>query len=59
MMRAWQGAFGSFVVEGMASPADVVARPKASLPTEWIEYLLRTEFAVNEIKNFSHGITDF
>ena len=59
MMRAWQGAFGSVVVEGMVSPAYVVARPKTSLPTEWIEYLLRTEFAVNEIKRFSRGITDF
>ena len=59
MMRAWQGAFGSVVVEGMVSPAYVVARPKTNLPTEWIEYLLRTEFAVNEIKRFSRGITDF
>jgi type I restriction enzyme S subunit len=59
MMRAWQGAFGSVVVEGMVSPAYVVARPKTTLPTEWIEYLLRTEFAVNEIKRFSRGITDF
>ena len=59
MMRAWQGAFGSVVVEGMVSPAYVVARPKTSLPTEWVEYLLRTEFAVNEIKRFSRGITDF
>jgi type I restriction enzyme S subunit len=59
MMRAWQGAFGSVVVEGVVSPAYVVARPKTTLPTEWIEYLLRTEFAVNEIKRFSRGITDF
>ena len=59
MMRAWQGAFGSVVVEGMVSPAYVVARPKTILPTEWIEYLLRTGLAVNEIKRFSRGITDF
>jgi type I restriction enzyme S subunit len=59
MMRAWQGAFGSVVVEGMVSPAYVVARPKTGLPTKWIEYLLRTEMAVNEIKRFSRGITDF
>jgi type I restriction enzyme, S subunit len=59
MMRAWQGAFGSVVVEGMVSPAYVVARPKTILPTEWIEYLLRTDLAVNEIKRFSRGITDF
>ena len=59
MMRAWQGAFGSVVVDGMVSPAYVVARPKSDLPSEWIEYLLRTDFAVNEIKRFSRGITDF
>jgi type I restriction enzyme S subunit len=59
MMRAWQGAFGSVVVDGMVSPAYVVAKPKSDLPSEWIEYLLRTDFAVNEIKRFSRGITDF
>ncbi len=59
MMRAWQGAFGSVAVEGMVSPAYVVARPKTDLPSQWVEYLLRTDFAVDEVKRFSRGITDF
>jgi len=59
MMRAWQGAFGTVCVEGMVSPAYVVARPTSSVPSTWIEYLLRTDPAINEIKRFSRGITDF
>jgi type I restriction enzyme S subunit len=59
MMRAWQGAFGSVAVEGMVSPAYIVARPQTDLPSQWVEYLLRTDYAVNEIKRFSRGITDF
>lgn len=59
MMRAWQGAFGTVCVEGMVSPAYVVARPTSNVPSTWIEYLLRTDPAINEIKRFSRGITDF
>jgi type I restriction enzyme S subunit len=59
MMRAWQGAFGTVCVEGMVSPAYVVARPTSIVPSTWIEYLLRTDPAINEIKRFSRGITDF
>jgi type I restriction enzyme S subunit len=58
-MRAWQGAFGTVCVEGMVSPAYVVARPTSIVPSTWIEYLLRTDPAINEIKRFSRGITDF
>jgi|LakMenE01Jun11ns_1017448.scaffolds.fasta_scaffold9936226_2 type I restriction enzyme S subunit len=59
MMRAWQGAFGTVCVEGMVSPAYVVARPTSNVPSTWIEYLLRTDPAISEIKRFSRGITDF
>jgi type I restriction enzyme S subunit len=59
MMRSWQGAFGTVCVEGMVSPAYVVARPTSNVPSTWIEYLLRTEPAISEIKRFSRGITDF
>lgn len=59
MMRAWQGAFGTVKVEGLVSPAYIVARPKKSFSTDYVEALLRTPTAVDEIKRFSRGITDF
>jgi type I restriction enzyme S subunit len=59
MMRAWQGGFGSVTVEGMVSPAYVVARPTAEFLTTHVEYLLRTPQAVAEMKRHSRGITDF
>jgi type I restriction enzyme S subunit len=43
----------------MVSPAYVVARPTSNVPSTWIEYLLRTDPAISEIKRFSRGITDF
>lgn len=59
MMRAWQGAFGSVSTDGMVSPAYTVARPKSEAPSSWVEYLLRTGLAAEEIRRFSRGITDF
>lgn len=59
MMRAWQGAFGTVAVDGMVSPAYVVARPRTDLPTAFIELLLRTPKAVEEMRRHSHGVTDF
>ena len=59
MMRAWQGAFGAVRVDGMVSPAYVVARPKVDMDSRYVEYLLRTPNATEEMKRFSHGITDF
>lgn len=59
MMRAWQGGFGSVTVEGMVSPAYVVARPKTDFPTWFIERLLRTPNAVEEMRGRSRGVTDF
>lgn len=59
MMRAWQGGFGSVLVEGMVSPAYVVARPTREFSTSLIEQQLRTPKAVTEIKRHSRGITDF
>lgn len=58
-MRAWQGAFGTVTVEGMVSPAYVVCRPKSELNTRFIEYVLRTDAAMREIKRRSTGIVDF
>ena len=61
MMRAWQGAFGAVRVEGMVSPAYVVAKPKADgvLDSRYIEALLRTPAAIEEMHRYSRGITDF
>ena len=59
MMRAWQGGFGAVRVRGMVSPAYVVARPIADFATEFIEHLLRTPRAVEEMRRRSHGVTDF
>ena len=61
MMRAWQGAFGAVRVDGMISPAYVVAQPKSLsvLDSRYVEALLRTPSAIEEMHRYSHGITDF
>ncbi len=61
MMRAWQGAFGAVRVEGMVSPAYVVAKPKKAgdLDSRYVEALLRTPSAIEEMHRYSRGITDF
>jgi type I restriction enzyme S subunit len=59
MMRAWQGGFGTVRTEGMVSPAYVVARPRDGVPSEFVEHVLRTPAAVEEIRRHSKGVTDF
>ena len=59
MMRAWQGAFGAVLVEGMVSPAYIVARPREEINAKFVERMLRTSSAVKEMKRFSKGVTDF
>ena len=59
MMRAWQGAFGAVRVNGMVSPAYVVARPKVELDSRYMEYLMRAPNAMSEIHRYSRGIADF
>lgn len=59
MMRAWQGAFGAVRVDGMVSPAYVIAKPKQELDSRYMEALLRTEAAKQEMKRYSYGIADF
>lgn len=58
-MRAWQGAFGAAQIEGLVSPAYVVARPRRSIVPKFVEYLLRAPAAMEEIRRRSRGITDF
>jgi type I restriction enzyme S subunit len=59
MMRAWQGGFGTVAVEGMVSPAYVVARPRSEIVTSYVEHVLRTPAAVEQMRRHSRGITDF
>lgn len=59
MMRAWQGAFGAVTVDGLVSPAYVVAEPIRNVRTAYIEHLLRTPMAVEEMRRYSRGIADF
>lgn len=59
MMRAWQGAFGAVTVKGLVSPAYVVAAPITEFRTKFIEHLLHTKSAAEEIRRFSRGIADF
>jgi type I restriction enzyme S subunit len=59
MMRAWQGGFGTVTVVGMVSPAYVVARPRRALETAYVENLLRTPSAVEQLRRHSRGVTDF
>lgn len=58
-MRAWQGAFGAAKIEGLVSPAYVVARPGSSVLPGFVEYLLRAPAAMEEIRRRSRGITEF
>ena len=59
MMRAWQGGFGAVLVDGLVSPAYVVARPKNGDISRYVEQLLRTSCAIEEMRKNSYGITDF
>ena len=58
-MRAWQGAFGAAKVDGLVSPAYVVARPRKGLHPAYFGYLLRTPSCVEEFRRASKGIADF
>ena len=59
MMRAWQGAFGVAKVDGLVSPAYVVARPSEEIHAPFFEHLLRTPMWIEEFRRSSKGIADF
>ena len=59
MMRAWQGAFGTAKVDGLVSPAYVIAKPIVDMNTEYFEAVLRTNAGMEEMRRYSKGITDF
>ena len=56
MMRMWQGAVGVAPMDGLVSPAYVVACPFPGIDSRYYSYLFRTGDYMREIDNFSRGI---
>lgn len=56
MMRLWQGAVGIAPVDGLVSPAYVVARPFRDVDCRYFTYLFRTDAYKNEVDAYSRGI---
>ena len=56
MMRMWQGAVGVSPVDGLVSPAYVVARPYSQIEARFFVELFRTGDYMSEIDNCSRGI---
>ena len=56
MMRMWQGAVGVSPVDGLVSPAYVVARPYPGVESRFYAELFRTGAYMSEVDNFSRGI---
>jgi len=56
-MRAWQGAIGMSVYQGIVSPAYVVQRPLSNVDPRFLHYLLRTPAFSKEAELWSYGIT--
>jgi type I restriction enzyme, S subunit len=56
MMRMWQGAVGVAPVDGLVSPAYVVARPFPNVESQYYTDLFRTDAYMGEIDCYSQGI---
>lgn len=56
MMRMWQGAVGVTPVDGLVSPAYVVAYPLENVDSRFYCYLFRTDVYKNEVNRQSRGI---
>jgi type I restriction enzyme, S subunit len=56
MMRMWQGAVGVVPMDGLISPAYVVARPFPGTVPGYFAYLYRTDSYMGEVDNYSRGI---
>jgi type I restriction enzyme, S subunit len=56
MMRMWQGAVGVAPVDGLVSPAYVVAKPLEGTEPRYFHRLFRTIEYMREIDAFSRGI---
>jgi type I restriction enzyme, S subunit len=55
-MRMWQGAVGIAPVDGLVSPAYIVARPLNGVQAHYYEYLFRTTLYTDQINRYSRGI---
>ena len=56
MMRLWQGAVGVAPVDGLVSPAYVVANPHPGVDSRYYAYLFRISAYMEEVNKYSHGI---
>ena len=56
MMRMWQGAIGVAPVDGLVSPAYVVARPLRGTEPRYFSALFRTRAYMAEVDRYSRGI---
>jgi type I restriction enzyme S subunit len=56
MMRMWQGALGPAPVDGLVSPAYVVAKPFLEVNSAFFSYQFRTQAYMREVNKFSRGI---
>ena len=56
MMRMWQGAIGVAPVDGLISPAYVVAQPLTDVVSRYYEYLFRTTDYKRQVNIASRGI---
>ena len=56
MMRMWQGAVGVAPVDGLVSPAYVVARPVEGTNSKYFERVFRLPAYMEEMNRYSRGI---
>jgi type I restriction enzyme S subunit len=56
MMRMWQGAVGVVPVDGLTSPAYIVAVPYDGMNSDYYSLLFRTDDYKTEINRYSKGI---
>lgn len=56
MMRMWQGAVGVAPVDGLVSPAYVVAIPRMGTEPRYFGYLFRIPAYMGEVDRYSRGI---
>lgn len=59
MMRAWQGAIGTAKIDGMVSPAYIVAKPDNKIDPLYMNYYMRTNHMIRKMNNQSYGIMEF
>jgi type I restriction enzyme S subunit len=52
----WQGAVGVAPVDGLISPAYVVAKPFTGTESRFFAYMFRTKAYMDEVDKYSHGI---